>query len=123
MKAKTRTKAFFFIDERSESRDRINGHDRASEETKGTIPRSSAAVLIPFIFLLFVVGFFTGCSNVTEPGLTNAELLVSRNSQRVQTLSEMSEQECVEFIIQNNITIPDGFPNLAIDFNTKLREC
>ena len=77
MKAKTRTKAFFFI------------------------------------FLLFVVGFFTGCSNATEPGLTNAELLVSRNSQRVQTLSDMSEQDCVEFIIQNGITIPDGFPNLG----------
>jgi hypothetical protein len=64
-----------------------------------------------FIFLLLCAGFFTGCFNaITEPVLTGAETLMDQRS-IMPVLSEMSEEECVEFIIENGIEIPGFFIN------------
>ena len=59
-----------------------------------------------FAFTLLCASFFTVCSNaLTEPA-TGAQ-----RSARTQTLSEMTEQECMEFIVSNGITIPPMYAN------------
>ena len=68
-----------------------------------------------FFIVLLTVGFFSACSNP----LTDTEFAGARTSQRSVNkpiLSEMSEQECIEFIIKKGVTIPDFFinrPNLG----------
>ena len=65
-----------------------------------------------FLTLLFLAaGFCVTCSDpITAPGLTGgARTLTDQRSAKTQILSEMSEDECVAFIIKNGVTIPDAF--------------
>jgi hypothetical protein len=63
-----------------------------------------------FTVLFLMAGLFTACSNmVTEPAITGARTLAGRPF--AQTLSEMTEEECLEFIIQNGVEIPDALVN------------
>ena len=76
MKAKTRSKAFFFI------------------------------------FLLLAAGFLTTCSNAIEPTLTGEGISMNRRSARTQILSEMSERDCLEFIVSNGVPIPEEYADI-----------
>jgi len=66
---------------------------------------------VVFLLLLLCAGFFVTCSDpLTELGLTGARTLNQRS--RTQLLSEMTEKECVEFIIKKGVAIPPMFANL-----------
>jgi hypothetical protein len=59
-----------------------------------------------FTGLFLIAGLFIACSNmVTEPGSASARTVTSHRT--VQTLSEMTEEECLEFIIQEGVEIPN----------------
>ena len=55
-------------------------------------------------FLLLTVCFFIACSDaITESARTGARTLMNQRSINVPLLSEMTEDECVEFIVQNGV--------------------
>ena len=63
-----------------------------------------------FILLLLFTGFIVNCSDpITEPGLTGARTLTDQRSNNTEILSEMSEDECVKFIIRHGVIIPQGY--------------
>ena len=76
------------------------------------------------IILILAAGFFTACSNaLTDPA--HAGALSAQRSINTRALSEMSETECVEFIIQNGVIIPQayaGLPNLGAFIKTIINE-
>jgi hypothetical protein len=66
-----------------------------------------------FILSLLCVSFFAACSNeITEPALTSAEPVMNQRSAVKKTLSEMTEQECLEFIVKNGVAIPERFADI-----------
>jgi len=70
---------------------------------------ATVKILFAVSVLLLCAGFFAGCSDpFTETGLTGARSLMDQRS-RTQILSEMTEKECVEFIISKGVVIPDEF--------------
>ena len=65
-------------------------------------------------FLLLPICFFTTCSDsITGPARTWEGTLMNQRSINVPLLSEMTEDECVEFIIQNGVIIPPHYTDLS----------
>ena len=63
--------------------------------------------IFPF-FILLCASFFSGCSNgIIEPSLVETRTVMGQYSINMSVLSEMSEEESVEFIIENGVTIPN----------------
>lgn len=59
-----------------------------------------------FIGLLLCAGLFAACFFITNNYITKIQ---SETYQPSHILSQMSEDDCVEFLIQNDVKIPEGF--------------
>ena len=60
--------------------------------------------------LLLFVRIFTACSfETTEPATTPTHTNMPLFKHSSVILSQMSEVECIEFIVENGVDIPDGF--------------
>jgi hypothetical protein len=65
-----------------------------------------------FTALFLTVGLFTACSNmITDTASASASARTLTNYLSAQPLSEMTEEECLEFIIQKGVEIPDVLVN------------
>jgi len=63
-------------------------------------------------FTLLCAALFTVCSNGTEPSLSGKQALLNQRSARTHMLSEMTEQECLKFIVKNGIAVPEKYANV-----------
>ena len=83
-----------------------------------------------FYLLLLCASLFTTCQNEIKPQLAGARTVIDQrfmhmNVTQIQKLSEMSEDECIEFIIENGVIIPDRIinrPGLGADVKSIIQQ-